>query len=106
MQNENIALQAKVFLYHLNNSNSENGFRPEESWKFSLVNEEGKTAIERDYYPTVSTRVDPKVLLDFSNSVILHLKSAQPKLTVDNPKIEAQAESEYFIAYSLTRARR
>jgi len=100
MQNDNIALQAKVFLYHLNNSNDENGFRAKESWKFSQVSEEGKAKIEHDFFPTVSVKVDPKIIHDFAASVLSQLKTEQPKVNVPDPTISIQAGSEYFIAFS------
>lgn len=100
MQNENIALQAKVFLYHLNNSNNENGFRAHESWKFSQVSEEGKAKIEHDFFPTVSVRVNPELIHDFAASVLQQLKIEQPKVNVPDSIISIQAGSEYFIAFS------
>jgi len=99
MQNESIALQAKVFLYHLNNANNENGFRTKESWKFSQVSEQGKAKIEHDFFPTVSVQVDPKKIHDFAASVLLQLKE-QPKINVPDLNVSIQTGSEYFIAFS------
>ena len=102
MQNESIALQAKVFLYHLNNANNENGFRATESCKFSQANEEGKAAIEHDFFPTVSCHVDPKKIHDFTASVLSQLKE-QPKVNVTDLNVSIQTGSEYFIAFSPNR---
>lgn len=105
MQNENIALQAKVFLYHLNNSNNENGMRAGEKWKLCQVTESSKAEIERNYYPTVSTRVDPATMEEFSNSVMTNLV-AQPKLSLVDHSIEALQGADYLIAFPPDRARR
>ncbi|TCD02141.1 hypothetical protein EZ449_18960 [Pedobacter frigidisoli] len=106
MQHKEIVLQAKVFLYHLNNSNDENGMRATESWKLSQVNEEAKAEIEHNYYPTVSTMVDPAIMQDFSDSVLLHLKSDQPKINILDLKVDVQPGAAYFVAFCPTRARR
>lgn len=106
MQNENIALQAKIFLYHLNNSNSENGLRPSEGWHFSMVSEEGKSTLERDFYPTVVTKVDPEIIHDFSKEVLLNLNSNKSAISLLDATIDIQAGSEFFIAHSPSRERR
>jgi len=105
MQNENIALQAKVFLYHLNNSNDENGIRNLESWTIRQVGENGKKEIERNYFPTVSTKVDPAAMQLFSQSVISNLK-AQPKLKVTELLIDALPGADYLVAFPPSRVRR
>ncbi len=105
MQNENIALQAKVFLYHLNNSNDENGIRRYESWTLQQVSEQSKLDIERNYSPTVSTKVDPKVMEEFSTSVMQNLK-AQPKINVSSLFTDVLPGAEYIIAFSSDRIRR
>ncbi len=106
MENENVALQAKVYLYHLNNSNKENGFKPAEGWKFSQVTEAGKAAIEHEYYPTVSAKVLPALMQDFSNNVLLYLKSDHQAINVPDQTISIEKDAEYFIAYSADRMRR
>lgn len=105
MQNENIALQAKVFLYHLNNSNMENGIRKDETWTLRQVNENTKSEIERDYNPTVITKIDPGSMEAFSNNVLKNLGS-QPKLQLATSSIERMAGANYLIAFSSKRVTR
>ncbi|WP_421939085.1 hypothetical protein [Pedobacter sp.] len=105
MQNENIALQAKVFLFHLNNSNDENGIKRDEEWKLCQVTETSKAEIERNYYPTVSTKVDRKIMEEFSNTVMMNLK-LQPKVKVTGLAIDSQQGADYLIAFSPSRIRR
>ena len=105
MQNENIALQAKVFLYHLNNSNDENGMKAHEGWKLKQVSETTKMEIERDYYPTVFAKVDPKNMQDFSERVIGNL-GVQPKLRIADHRVDELKGANYLIAFSPDRMRR
>ncbi|TBO35929.1 hypothetical protein [Pedobacter kyonggii] len=105
MQNENIALQAKVFLYHLNNSNTENSIRKDECWTLMQVSENTKKEIERDYNPTVMTRVDPEIMQAFSISVLENV-GTQPRLKLMRPSIDHIPGSDYLIAFPSTRITR
>lgn len=102
MKNDNIALQAKLFLYHLNNSNHENGIRKDECWTLKQVDERGKTEIERAYNPTVLAMVEPKALRDLSLSVMIYLNT-QPGLRLLNASIEEVPGASYLIAFVATR---
>lgn len=106
MKKEDVALQAKVYLYHLNNANKENGIKKGEGWKFSQVTDAGRLAIEHDYYPTVSHKVEHKVLQDFADNVMLYLKTNHPDIQVPDLSIPIEKDSEYLIAYSPARIRR
>ncbi|RZJ64698.1 MAG: hypothetical protein EOO45_18295 [Flavobacterium sp.] len=105
MQNENINLQAKVFLYHLNNSNSENGIRKDENWTLRQVSETARTEIERHYSPVVHTKVDAALMEEFSSSVLRNM-ACQPKLHLASQTIEPVAGSNYLVAFSSNRLRR
>src|SRR5476651_2403939 len=54
--------QAKEYLFDLNNTANENGFKADESWKVSLTTAAEKVAIEKNYYPVIATMVVPEVL--------------------------------------------
>ena len=105
MQNKDVALEAKVFLFHLNNSNDENGIRADEGWKICQVNETEKVKIEQDYYPTVSAEVNPSMMNDFSDCLMLNLTSYS-KVKLKNGLIQASPGSTHLIAYSPLRIRR
>lgn len=105
MQNNDIALQAKLFLFHLNNSNDENGIHADEGWKLCQVNEVDKLKIEHDYFPTVSAEVKPSLMSIFSNEVMLNLKQ-YTKVKLKDKHIQTSNGSNYFIAFSPTRVRR
>lgn len=105
MQNKDVALEAKVFLFHLNNSNDENGIHADEGWKICQVNESEKLKIELDYYPTVSAEVNPSLMADFSESVMLNLKSFT-KVKLKDGMIQASPGASYLVAFSPTRVRR
>jgi len=105
MQKDSIAQAAKVFLFHLNNSNDENGILAHEGWKLHQVNEAEKTKIEHEYYPTVSVEVDSKFINDFCDSVLTNMK-AYAKIKLTDALIRESAGSSYLIAFSPARIRR
>ncbi len=106
MDKDKIALQAKIYLYHLNNSTKENGLKIGESWKIKQVTDAGRLAIEHDYYPTVSTKVLPKLIEEFSDHVLFLLGTSHTNIPVKERTIELNKDAEYLIAYSIERPRR
>jgi len=47
MINETIERKAKMYVYDLNNCATENGFKPDETWEFSLATDVEKIALEK-----------------------------------------------------------
>ena len=106
MDNDKIALQAKIYLYHLNNSTKENGIKPTENWQVSQVTDAERIEIERNFYPTVSTQVVPKTMQEFSDHVLFLLSSSYTNIPVKERLIEFNKDATYMIAYSADRPRR
>ena len=77
MANKDIALQAKNYLYELNNTAHEYGFASTETWEFNLSSEAEKKAIEKKYYPVVFTEVDVESLPDLYT--LIQVKYASSK---------------------------
>lgn len=100
MNNENISLQAKVYLFHLNNATKENGLKKDENWKLSIVDEAGRIAIENVYFPTVSVKVLVAGMEEFLDNVLQELKITYTSIPVPDKNITVEKGAEYFIAYS------
>ena len=100
MTKENIPLQAKVYLFHLNNATKENGLKKDENWKLSIVDEAGKTAIENVYFPTVSVQVAVKGMEEFLDTLLQELKVTYTNIPVPDTNLTVEKGAEYFIAYS------
>ncbi len=103
MIKEKISTAASIYLFHLNNANDENGMRKHESWKFSMVDEAGKKALEREYNPTVSSQVKAKAIQGFSEDVLLGISINYPKILVKDTAIDYQKDATYFVAYAIDR---
>jgi len=107
MNEQIIEYQAKEYLFDLNNTARENGFKTDEHWKVTLATAAEKTAIEKVYYPTISTKAGPEIL----SGMFLLVKAALPE-GPDNRENAMDADSvaknqlQYVVAYNPKRARR
>ena len=100
MNNKNIIEQVKITLFYLNNATRENGLKKDEFWKLGMIDEAGKVAIERNYNPTVITKVSKAAVQEFSDNLLFELKTSYPNISVPDQVIEIVKDAEYFVAYS------
>ncbi|MVN21432.1 hypothetical protein [Mucilaginibacter arboris] len=106
MINQTVEVQAKVYVYDLNNCAKEFGFKPDESWELNLATNEEKLAIEKDYYPTISAKVLPEILSELFGLVKAKLSLAKTH-TENKSDVKAVSESplNYLIAFNPKRLR-
>ncbi|TCD17796.1 hypothetical protein EZ456_22490 [Pedobacter psychrodurus] len=64
MVNNDQRVQAKVFLYELNNTRHEYGFSVNEEWTLDLVTNSQKKDLEDKYYPVLSLSIAPENIVD------------------------------------------
>jgi len=105
MTNETIEMKAKIYVYDLNNCAVENGFKPDESWEFSMATDIEKVAIEKKYFPTITAKVMPEFLSQMLHMVkasLLHVKYNKESTGAHNPTGSAL---QYLIAYNPGRLR-
>ncbi len=107
MNTQNTDYQAKEYLFDLNNSASENGFKADESWKVSLATAAEKAVIEKNYYPVIATKVVPEALPGLYRTVKATLSQAldQTESAMDAKNL-AKNELYYVVAYNPNRLRR
>jgi hypothetical protein len=99
--------QAKEYLFDLNNTASENGFKADESWKVSLATAAEKAAIEKNYYPVIATKVVPEVLPGLFRIVKATLKQGLDNIESSmDAKSLAKSGLYYVVAYNPNRLRR
>lgn len=107
MKNQTPEYQAKEYLFDLNNTASENGFKADESWKVSLATAVEKAAIEKNYYPVIATKVVPEALPGLYRIVKASLRQG-----LDNAESAMDAKAldksglYYVVAYNPNRLRR
>jgi hypothetical protein len=109
MTTESVEYQAKVYVYDLNNSARENGFKPDETWQLSLATNEEKNAIEKKYHPTISAKVLPEILGELFGLVkakLILAKSDMEKKFDGDTLFNKTNEHQYLVAFNPKRERR
>lgn len=107
MKHQTPEYQAKEYLFDLNNTANENGFRADESWKVSLATAAEKAAIEKNYYPVIATRVVPEVLPGLYRIVKASLRQGMDNAeSAMDAKDLAKSGLYYVVAYNPNRLRR
>ena len=99
--------QAREYVYNLNNCAKENGFAPDESWELSLATVAEKLAIERSYYPTLSTKALPGGLPE----LLMQIKTQMRKLQINFANMPLPAQDvlnhlQYIVAFNPARQRK
>jgi hypothetical protein len=107
MNNQTPEYQAKEYLFDLNNTANENGFKADESWKVSLATAAEKAAIEKNYYPVIATKVVPEILPGLFRIVKATLRQG---LDASESSMDAKelvkSQLYYVVAYNPNRLRR
>jgi len=104
MNNKTTEHQAKVYVYDLNNSASEFGFKPGEGWELRQVSDIEKKDLEKRYYPTVSVKVLPEILSELFKLVKERAEQLRTGFihSIDNNNPPDQ-NLQYLVAYNLNR---
>lgn len=100
MANQTIDLQAKVYMYDLNNCAKENGFKADEVWELHMATDAEKKEIEKKYFPTIATKVLPEILSELFNSV-----KAMLIQTISDSDNISKMDLQYLIAFNPKRPR-
>lgn len=109
MTQETLEFQAKMYLFDLNNCATENGFKGEDMWQLSLATNEERIAIEKKYFPTISTKVLPEILAELFTLVkdkMINAKAEMEKRFDADSLFNKTNQHQYLVAYNPKRERR
>ncbi|MFC1226324.1 hypothetical protein ACFE6N_21150 [Pedobacter sp. BG31] len=103
MANNDQKVQAKVFLYELNNTRYEYGFSAKEEWTLDLATNTQRKDLENRYYPILSLTVAPENIM-----AMLDLLEEKLEYAVNNIKDrlgqkKISKESTHLLAYCAAR---
>ncbi|WP_025142877.1 hypothetical protein [Pedobacter jeongneungensis] len=103
MANNDQKVQAKVFLYELNNTRHEYGFSANEEWTLDLATNTQKKDLENKYYPILSLTVAPENIMGMLDLLEDKLGNAVSNIkdSLDHKKISK--ESINLLAYCVAR---
>ena len=101
-----IETETRMYMYDLLNAAKEFGFKAEDSWELSMVNNTERIRIQKDYYPTIAAKVSSEILLEVFHTVKTRLNQPfdkEPqKIDERNPPAE---DLNYLVAFNPKRPR-
>ncbi len=103
MVSNDAKVQAKVFLYELNNTRHEYGFSANEEWTLDLATNGQKKDLENKYYPLLSITIAPEHIMGMLDLLEDQLENAvgHIKHNLGNKKISK--DSTNLLAYCMAR---
>ncbi|MES2428662.1 MAG: hypothetical protein V4560_16890 [Bacteroidota bacterium] len=106
MKNKTIEDQTKMYLYDLMNTAKEHGFKADDNWELSIVTDTERQKIQKDYYPTIATRVIPEFLLQVFHLTKSRLNQSLNKIEEGlNNRSVAAGDLNYIVAFNPKRPR-
>lgn len=76
MNEQAIEQQARMYLYDLMNAAKEHGFKADDTWELSIVNDSGRSKLQKDYFPAIAVKIAPEIVLQVFNSARSGLKQS------------------------------
>lgn len=104
--NKAAEMQASIYVYDLNNTAREFGFKPDEGWELNVATQEEMVDIEKRYHPTITTKVLPEIISEMFGLVkdkLIHVKSEIRNNL--NTNIRPNSTLQYLVAYNPKRPR-
>jgi len=106
MDDQTIENQTRLYLYDLNNTAREHGFKADDVWEFSLVSDVEKTRLQKTYYPTIATKMLPEAVLQVFHAIKSRLNQSFSKDEQHLDKRTVVTDNlNYLVAYNLKRPR-
>ena len=106
MKSEAIENETRMYLYDLNNSAREHGFKADDKWELSLVTDTERSKIQKDYYPAIAAKMFPEMLLPVFTTVKERLKQElNPEEESLDLKSVLNRELSFIVAYNPKRPR-
>ncbi len=92
-------VQARDFIYELNNCASEYGIAKEELWSISIANDKQKAVIEKKYYPVISALMTVDVAATMPGLIAAKLNQPIAGAEQNIIKTGAKTDNQYLVAY-------
>lgn len=102
-----IETETRMYMYDLLNTAKEFGFKGEDTWELSMVTNTERIRLQKDYFPTIASKIGPGILLQVYQSIKTRLNQPfQTEPEVIDPRSDAPTEElNYLVAINLKRPR-
>jgi hypothetical protein len=106
MKEQSIESETRMYLYDLNNTAKEFGFKGEDRWELTMVTDTERKKIQKDYYPTIAAKIIPEFLLQVFNLTKERLNQSFSKTNEETANRNvAISELNYIVAFNPKRPR-
>ncbi|RZL46807.1 MAG: hypothetical protein EOP00_13855 [Pedobacter sp.] len=104
MSTKEIQYQIGLFLFQLNNTSDETGFKSDEKWDIKLTNEIDMKKIVKDYKPAIATQIPKAIIVEVYQSIRTKMKQGEDMevALLDKKSIE-RSDLNYVVAYNANR---
>lgn len=104
MSAKEIQYQIGLFIFQLNNTSAESGFKADEKWELTLVNEIDMKKIVKDYKPAIATLMPTAIIAEVYQAIRVKMKQAEDMeiALLDKKSIEKSGLT-YVVAYNANR---
>ena len=101
-----IETETRMYMYDLLNTAKEFGFKAEDSWELSMVTNTDRIKLQRDYFPTIASKIGPEILLQVFHTIKTRLNQSFQKEAVRvDERNPATEDLNYLVAFNPKRPR-
>ncbi|WP_374950358.1 hypothetical protein [Mucilaginibacter sp.] len=106
MNEKAIEDQTRLYLYDLMNTAKEHGFKTDDVWEFSVATDAERSKLQKDYYPTIASRLLPEVMVQVYHAIKERLNQSfsNEEQQLDKRGITA-GDLNFLVAYNPKRPR-
>jgi hypothetical protein len=105
MKDQSIEYQTNMYLYDLQNTAREHGFKADDSWELSMLTNTEKAKIQKDYYPSIAAKIAPELLTKIFYAVKGKLNQQLHSKDQENGANVLNEDRNYLVAFNLKRPR-
>lgn len=104
MNTKEIQYQIGLFLFQLNNTSDESGFKSDEKWELKLANEVDMKKIVKDYKPAIATEISRAIIVEVYQAIRTKMKQSEDmEIALLDKKSIDRLGLNYVVAYNVNR---
>ena len=102
-----VETETRMYMYDMQNAAKEHGFKGEDGWELSMATNTERIKIQKDYYPTISAKVGPEILLQVFHTIKSRLNQSFQKEEPrpNNDRFAPVEDLNYLVAFNPKRPR-
>jgi PIN domain nuclease of toxin-antitoxin system len=102
---QSIETETRMYMYDLLNTAKEFGFKAEDSWELSMVTNTERIKLQKDYFPTIASKIGPEILLQVYHTIKARLNQSFHKEPQTDGRVMVTEDLNYLVAINPKRPR-